>query len=127
MHLSAHFSLYVSLLIYSLLAVTNAKVIANVERPARKFWRPIDGHLTVEIMLADVLSQNVRCFIAAYPRSKRFVKISVAVAETVADCTQYAAGVGVVFEVDIRTAADGQLLMAAADDTEVKIWWYAGA
>ena len=96
--------------------------LAKGEGPARKFWSPVDGHLTVEVMFADVISQNVRRLIATDPSSKRLIKVSAAVAETVADGVEYATGVGVVFEGDRRTAADGQLLAAATDDAKVKIW-----
>lgn len=78
-------------------------------------------------MLADVASQNVRCLIAADPRSKRLEQVRAAVAETFADSVQYATGVIVVFEVDRGKPTDGLLLTAAADDAEVEVWHKAVA
>ena len=92
-----------------------------MKEPACKFWGPVDGHLTIEVMLADVVSQNARCLIAADSRSKCLVQISAAVTETVAHRVEYATGVLVVFEADSRTADDGQLLALATDDAEVEV------
>ena len=72
-------------------------------------------------MFGDVLSQDLRRSIAADPRSERLVQVRAAVAETIANRVQYAAGVGVVVEADSGTPADWQLLAAAADGAEVEV------
>lgn len=115
-------SLFVSFLFNAVyhIVTQDAKTLQS-GRPAREFRSPVDGHLAVEIMFADVVSQNARCLIAADPRSKRLVQVSATVTETVADRIQYAAGVGVVFEADSRTTVDRQLLAPTSDDAKVEV------
>jgi len=91
------------------------------KEPACKLLCPVDGDLTVEVMFADVLGQDVRCLIATDARSKRLVEVSAAVAKPFAYGVQDAAGIDVVFEADRRSSTDRQLLAATLDDTEVKV------
>ena len=72
-------------------------------------------------MLADVLGQNLGCFILADARSKRLVQISAAVAETISNDVENAARVVEMLEADGGSAGDAELFAAAAHSTQVEI------
>jgi len=92
-----------------------------MEEPARKFRRPVDGHLAVEVVLADVRGENGGRLIAADSSAERFLQIGAAVAEAVAHGVEYSTRVGVVLEADGGAARDAELLAAAAHRAQVKV------
>lgn len=92
-----------------------------VEEPARELRGPVDGHLAVEIVLADVRREDGRRLVAADARTERLVQVGAAVAEALAHGVQDAHGVGVVVEADLGAPGDRQLLAAAADRAQGEV------